>query len=151
MPFALLVIGLFLLVAGVRGSQDSLFTLVQGDFSGNDNFVYWFASIILIGLLGYVPKLKHLSWAFLALILVVLLLSKGGFFGKLTSALGTTQQGQLSAAQQQMAGLQTALGQSLSADPLNTSLGQPITGVQPPGTFNTSFGLPQLPSLGISN
>lgn len=77
MPFALLIIGVFLLVAGVRDKQNDLFTLVKGDFSGPNNFVFWIVSILIIGAIGYIPKLKPLSTAFLVLVIVVLFLSKG--------------------------------------------------------------------------
>lgn len=98
MPFALLIAGILLLVAGVRNTQDTLFTLVKSDFTGQDNFLYWFVAMIVIGGLGYIPKLKPISVGLLALIILVLFLSKGkpggaggGFFGQFTSALNTTQ------------------------------------------------------------
>ncbi len=104
MPFALLIIGVWLLVAGVRNtagpatSPGTLFALVHGDFVGNDNFVYWFLAILAIGVLGYVPKIKPLSTAFLALVIVVLFLNKGasnkiggGFFQKFMTGIGVTQ------------------------------------------------------------
>lgn len=97
MPFALLIIGVVLLIAGVRNTQDTLFTLVRGDFSGSGNFIFWLAAILIIGAVGYIPKLKPISTAFLALVVVVLFLKKGnasgiggGFFSQFTSALGTT-------------------------------------------------------------
>lgn len=80
MPFALLIIGITLLVSGVRGTQTQLYTLVKGDFTGTPNYGYWVLAILIIGSIGYVPQLRSLSRAFLALVIVVLLLSKGGFF-----------------------------------------------------------------------
>lgn len=98
MPFALLVVGILLLVAGVRNTQDTLFSLVKGDFSGPDNFIFWFLAIVLIGALGYIPKLKPISTAFLGLVVLVLFLKKGqaggfggGFFQQFTQALNATQ------------------------------------------------------------
>jgi hypothetical protein len=100
MPFALLIIGIVSLTAGVRGTQDSLFGLIKGDFSGDNNFIFWIVSILIIGLIGYVPKLKPLSTAFLVLVVVVLFLTKGnpssaggGFFTKFASALDSTETG----------------------------------------------------------
>lgn len=103
MPFALLLIGVWLLVAGVRNTAGpasqpgTLFALVHGDFSGPDNFAYWFIAILLIGSIGYVQKLKGVSTAFLALVLVVLFLKKGnakgiggGFFSQFLSGVGIT-------------------------------------------------------------
>lgn len=98
MAFALLIIGVVLLVSGVRNTQSQLFTLVQGDFTGDSNFFFWFVSILLIGAIGYIPKLKPISTAFLVLVVLVLFLTKGnpgsssgGFFQKFTAALGSTQ------------------------------------------------------------
>jgi hypothetical protein len=98
MPFALLIVGVFLLIAGVRNTQDTLFSLVKSDFTGTDNFIFWFLAIVIIGLIGYVPKLKPVSTAFLGLVIVVLFLKKGnssgsggGFFAQFTSAIKGTQ------------------------------------------------------------
>jgi hypothetical protein len=90
MPFALLIVGVFLLVAGVRGTQTQLFTLVHGDFTGSDNFIYWLLAILAIGAVGYIPRLKGVSNAMLALVIVILFLSRGGFFARFTSAIGVT-------------------------------------------------------------
>lgn len=98
MPFALVTVGIVLLVASMRNTQDQLFTLVKGDFTGPNNFVYWFISILLIGAIGYVPKAKPFSVAMLALVIIVLVLARGnpsgtggGFFQQFTQALQTTQ------------------------------------------------------------
>jgi hypothetical protein len=98
MSFALIIIGSVLLIASIRGTQGSLFTLVQGDFTGPNNFIFWTLSILLIGAIGYIPKLKPISVAFLVLVVLVLLLSKGnpntatgGFFSQFFSQIGATQ------------------------------------------------------------
>jgi len=98
MPFVLVTIGVILLVASIRNTQGQLFTLIGGDFTGTNNFIYWFVSILLIGAVGYIPKLKPFSVAFLTLVVMILFLTKGnpsgiggGFFSKFTQALGSTQ------------------------------------------------------------
>jgi hypothetical protein len=98
MPFALLIIGVFLLIAGVRNTQDTLFTLVRGDFTGNNNFVFWIVSILIIGAVGYIPKLKPISTGFLVLVIMVLFLKRGnpqgiggGIFAQFTTALNSTK------------------------------------------------------------
>jgi hypothetical protein len=91
MSFVLLTIGAVLLVASVRNTQDQLFSLLKGDFTGPNNFIYWFISIILIGALGYIKALKPLSNVLLALVIVVLFLKRGGFFSQFTSAIAGTQ------------------------------------------------------------
>lgn len=103
MPFALLIIGVWLLIAGIRNTagpvsqQGTLFNLFHGDFTGSDNFAYWFVAIVLIGAIGYIPRLRSVSVAFLTLVLVVLFLKKGnssgvggGFFNQFLSALNVT-------------------------------------------------------------
>lgn len=91
MPFALAIIGIALLIAGVRNKQDVLFALLKGDFTGENNFIFWAVSILIIGAIGYIPKLKPISTAFLALLIVVLFLKKGtGFFARLGQAVGST-------------------------------------------------------------
>jgi hypothetical protein len=97
MPFALIIVGLALLVAAVRGTQDKLFTLVQGDFSGPNNFAYWLVSILVIGSIGYIPKAKSVSVAFLVLVVIVMILTRGnpgkaggGFFDAFTKQLNIT-------------------------------------------------------------
>jgi general stress protein CsbA len=85
MPFALLTIGVLLLVAGARGTQDDLFNLVKGDFTGSDkgqSYVHWIVAIVLIGALGYISALKNLSRAFLILVIVVLFIKNGGVIQK---------------------------------------------------------------------
>lgn len=135
MPFALLLIGVWLLIAGVRNTAGpssqpgTLFALLHGDFTGPDNFVYWFIAIILIGSIGYIPKLKSLSTAFLVLVLVVLFLKKGnangfggGFFNQFVSGLGITQTSVGPTNAQNIASDQAALtaNKSASLSVLNT-------------------------------
>lgn len=86
-----------MVVSAIRNTQGDLYALVSGDFTGQNNFIYWMVAILLIGALGYVPKLKSFSVAFLGLVVLVLFLSKGnpgsaagGFFQQFTAALGTT-------------------------------------------------------------
>lgn len=92
MPFALIIIGVVLILVGYQGTQSQLFTLLKGDFTGSGNFVYWVVSILIIGWIGYIPKMKGLSQAFLALVLIVLFVSHAGFFASFNSQLksGTT-------------------------------------------------------------
>lgn len=97
MAFALLIIGITLIVAAVRGTHLELIGLIKGDFTGPANFWYWVAALLLIGAIGYVPRLKALSDGLLIVIILALLLARGnpkapqgGFFQQLTDALGTT-------------------------------------------------------------
>ena len=91
MPFVFIIIGAVFLVSGVRGTSSTLVTLVEGDITGSNAFGYWILAILAIGALGYVEDLRALSRAFLALVLVVLILNEnqkaggGGLVAKFTS------------------------------------------------------------------
>lgn len=87
MGYVLLLVGLVLTVAGVRDRQGQLYEQLGKDFSGPNSFVWWVVSIGAIGSLGYAPQLQGLSRAFLALVLIVLVLSNGTVFQQFTSAL----------------------------------------------------------------
>jgi hypothetical protein len=98
MPFALIIVGTVLLIAASRNKQDDLYTLVKGDFSGQNNYVFWVVSILLIGSVGYIEKLRPLSTAFLVLVILVLILARGnpsgvggGLFQKFTQGLNATK------------------------------------------------------------
>jgi hypothetical protein len=123
MPFVLVFIGVVLLVVAIRNTQSDLFALVKGDFTGSANYLYWFITILIVGAVGYIPKLKPFSVAFLTLIIMVLILKRGdpsqaagGFFQKFTQALGTTTNPQAGAPQSS-----TSLGQS--PNPSGTATG----------------------------
>jgi hypothetical protein len=94
MAFVLLIIGLVLLVSGVRNTASSdgsgnlgLYDLVKGEFTGDHSYMTWVFAILVIGALGYIDQLKSLSRSFLVLVLVVLILSNGGFFDKFSQEL----------------------------------------------------------------
>lgn len=100
MAFALIIIGVVMLIAAARGTTDGptgLWGLLLNDFSGANNFIFWMAAILVIGAVGYIPKLKPVSTALLGLVVLVLFLVKGnpgatagGFFSQFTSALQAT-------------------------------------------------------------
>jgi len=92
MPFVLIIAGIVLLTVAVRNTQDEFFYLLQGDFTGKNNYIFWVIAILIIGGVGYVPRLKPISNAFLILVVLVLVLTKGeglfdkasGFFAQIT-------------------------------------------------------------------
>ena len=91
MPFVLLVAGVVLVVAAVRNTQQELFYLMARDFTGQHNFIYWFLSILIIGAVGYIPKMKPISDGFLILVILVLFLKKGtGFFDMFQKQIAAT-------------------------------------------------------------
>jgi hypothetical protein len=92
MPLLLIGTGIVFILTGVKGDAGKLWALVQGDFTGPNNFVYWLFSILVLGSLGYIPALKNLSRLFVALVLIVLLLDNKGFFSKLQEFVNSSQQ-----------------------------------------------------------
>lgn len=83
MPLLFIGSGLVFVLTGIKGDASKLFSLLQGDFTGPNNFVYWFFSILILGSLGYIKHLENFSRLFIVLVVVVLLLDNKGFFAKL--------------------------------------------------------------------
>ncbi|HEY6018433.1 MAG TPA: hypothetical protein VIY48_00580 [Candidatus Paceibacterota bacterium] len=87
MPYALIIAGIVLTVAGVRNTQGELYSLLINDFTGQKSFVWWSLSILGVGAVGYVQGLRPLSNAFLALLFIVLIIANKGVFQQFTEAL----------------------------------------------------------------
>jgi hypothetical protein len=163
MPFALLIIGAVLLISAARGTTETvasstggaagpgLFVLIESDFTGTDNFIFWFVAILLIGALGYVQKLRPLSIAFLALVIIVLFLRRGtGFFSQFVSAISTSQ---VAAPSNNVAAQASQGGSSLTSllsgiEGSNPVLPSPVTSSSPVASAPTqSSNLLSFPSL----
>lgn len=86
MPFALVLLGLILIISGVKNTHRALGQSLVDDFTGPGNFFYWVGAIGAVGAVGYWEKARPLSHAFLVLILVAMVLSNGGFFARLQEA-----------------------------------------------------------------
>lgn len=67
----ILFIGIVIVIAAVRNTQGDLAAALMTDIPA---FVVWAAAILGVGMLGFVPGLKPVSRALLALVLVVLIL-----------------------------------------------------------------------------
>ena len=97
MPFAFLIAGIVLIAAGVNGKSSDLLTLLKGDLTGSNNFVYWIVSILVVGAIGYIKDLQSLSRAFLVLVIIVLILNEDkngkGFFTEFQSAVSGITKG----------------------------------------------------------
>lgn len=91
MPFIIVLIGILLVAIGYQGTHKEFMTLLKGDFSGPNNFVFWFIALFSIGLVGYAPKLKGFSDAFMVLVIIVLFLSNDGFFDKFVKEIESLQ------------------------------------------------------------
>lgn len=89
MPFALVIVGLLLIVTGAKDTYREFGTELVADFTGPGNFTYWLAAMGAVGAVGYYPPLKGFSRLFLGLILLAMFISNRGFFAKLTGALAS--------------------------------------------------------------
>jgi hypothetical protein len=87
MPFALVLIGIILVVTGAKDTHVQLGQQLQKDFTGDGNFVFWVAAVGSVGALGYIEPLRPLSRAFMVLIIVAVLIANPKFFTELSSAL----------------------------------------------------------------
>ena len=80
MPFALIIVGIVLLIVAVRNRVQPFFAQVSGDLCNNGNlkggFVAWAIALLIVGVVGYLPSLQKLSRAFLVLIVIAIVLSQ---------------------------------------------------------------------------
>lgn len=87
MPFALVLIGLIMIVTGSRNTYQEFGSELVADLTGDRNFVQWAVAIFMIGSVGYYRPAQPLSRAFLVLVLIAMVLANGGVFDKLTESL----------------------------------------------------------------
>jgi hypothetical protein len=87
LPLLFIALGVFFLIAAVRGGDhlETALTTIKGDFTGENSFFVWMIALFVVGAIGYVPKLKPFSVAMLTLVLLSIFLSNsngenGGFF-----------------------------------------------------------------------
>lgn len=85
MPYILLLFGVPMFVSGVKGTEKDLWSLVVGDFTGSGSFLFWVASIAVVGGAGYIKPLRPLSVAFMSLLLLVLFIKNKGVVSQLQS------------------------------------------------------------------
>lgn len=85
MGFALIIIGLVLVLSAVRNETDELNAILADDFlgrGGQGSYFTWVVAMLLIGAIGVYKPLRPVSDGFLALVIVVLLIGNEGFFSK---------------------------------------------------------------------
>jgi len=108
MPIFFGVVGIVLVICALNNTLSSeagsggLGDLIRKDFTGQNNFLIWAVAIGVAGAAGYIPKFKPVSYSFLALIFLSLILANqrrdgsGGLFTNFFSAVnsaGTTPGG----------------------------------------------------------
>jgi len=97
MPFIVFLFAAVLIFAGLRGQTSNLAKLLANDFTGTNSFAKWMFAIFVIGAIGYVPRLKPVSDAFLGLVIIVILLvndkNGSGFFTNVSNVLNSSGSG----------------------------------------------------------
>lgn len=88
MPFALIALGMILIITGIQNTYAQFGTMVQNDFQAG--FLKWAAAILIIGALGYVQELETLSHVFLALIIVAIFLTHAQTFTQATQQINAS-------------------------------------------------------------
>ena len=124
MPFALIIVGLLLIVTGARDTYKQFGTMLVGDFTGEGNFTYWLAAFGALGALGYNDTLRPFARGFMALILISMVIRNGGFFDQFGKAL---KEGPTAPSEKQGANDNSATGNSLFGS---------VTGLNPIASAN---------------
>lgn len=89
MPIFFLLVGVLFIVVAINDKMSELGGLIKEDFQpsdGSKGFHVWIIAIFVAGSLGYIREFKPVANAFLALIIISLLLSNRGFFDKFVKA-----------------------------------------------------------------
>lgn len=93
MPYALIAIGLTLLITGAQNTYAALALQLQKDFTGSQSFLTWVIALGSVGAIGYVKSLQTFSTLFMSIIILAMLLSNQGFFQKFSAAIKGNGQG----------------------------------------------------------
>lgn len=78
MPFALLLIGLVMVMAALNNRQKELGDLWASELSGDGSFLNVLFVMFILGAAGAITGLKPLAVAFMGLVLLVMVLSNSG-------------------------------------------------------------------------
>lgn len=140
MPLLLIAIGIVLMISAVKGTTSQLFTLLQGDLTGPNNYLIWLGAVIGVGLFGYVRPLRPIAGAMLVLIVTAMVLSNKGFFAQFASAFESTTSGPPSNNSSATSAPQNYLSQALAS-----------IGGTPSGSGASQFQLPTVPTIQGSN
>lgn len=89
MPFFFILIGLGLFASALNNSYKELGQQLYKDiFTDKPSFLQWILAIVVVGLIGYIPKAKPASDAFMLLIIIgMVIATKGGFFTEFKNAI----------------------------------------------------------------
>lgn len=87
MPFALVTIGLLLIVTGARDTYSDAGKLFVSELTGPNNFTYWLLAFGALGSLGYNETLRPFARGFMVLIFLSMVLRNRGVFDQFGKAI----------------------------------------------------------------
>jgi hypothetical protein len=90
MPIFFIVVGVLLVIVGINDKMRELGALAKEDFAPSNNqpgFAQWLIAIFVIGSLGNIKSIKPVANAFLALVVVSMVIANRGFFNRFHSAI----------------------------------------------------------------
>jgi uncharacterized membrane protein YgcG len=92
MDIAVILIGLILISAGLKGTEHELGAQLAGDLTGTDGFIIWIVALSVLFVLGKIPGFgTPIKWMF-ALLFVVILVGNPNFFTNLVQAVSDADQ-----------------------------------------------------------
>ena len=89
MPLFLLTVGILAIIVAIKGNYPDVAVQIEHDFLGAGSFVYWAAAILLLAIIGNVTETPRAAKLFIALIIVVYVVSQPGLWAQGVAALGT--------------------------------------------------------------
>jgi len=86
MVIGIIIVGLMLLSAGLKGTEHELGQQLQNDLLGSSGFIGWALAIIGLGAIGYIPIFEKASKYLLLLLFIVIVVRNGGIFQQFQGA-----------------------------------------------------------------
>lgn len=87
MQFALVTIGLMMIISGARDTYAAFGKELVEDFTGPGNFLYWLVALGFLGAIGSIPQFRSFSRAFMALVLISMVIANRGVAAQLSEAI----------------------------------------------------------------
>jgi hypothetical protein len=148
MPFVFLIVGLMILIIGVRGQSNTAIKLLQSEFTGANSFIQWFLAIMILGLVGYYKPIKPLSDGLIGLVILAMILneqSQNNIFGALEQAFQNTTPSPATNNNFNPGATQTNGAPSAAAASVAPAASVPNAIPNPSGGFNLGAFLGQIP------
>jgi hypothetical protein len=142
MVYGVLLLGLLLISAGLKGNANKLGQQFANDMIGPQGFIVWAFAICGIGAVGYIPGFEKTTRYFLILLFVVLFLTNQGVFNEFQAAIqGVSQAGPAHGTAQPDAPATAASGSGSGAGGGGGALGGIASVIGPLASIGSFFGL----------